>query len=414
MHSSLSEGDLLPIAGVKLYSTAAAIKYTDRLDLCLIEVCAGASIAGVFTQNAFCAAPVHVAKAHLKERDLNKKSYLLINAGNANAGTGNQGLLDARKSCCLVAEQLSTEHEIIEECQVFPFSTGVIGETLPMEKLSYAITQIQQQSLKEEKKAWQNASQAILTTDTSPKVLSKTIPLSNGQEINLTGMAKGSGMIKPNMATMLAYIACDAKIGQNLLNAMLREASDQSFNCITIDGDTSTNDAFMLVASGKGANIEENSPDYVVLQKAINNIAIHLAQAIVKDGEGATKFIEININGGYSIEECKSVAYTIAHSPLVKTAFFASDPNWGRILAALGRAPIDGLDIAQVDIDLGEHSLITRGELSSSYTEQLGQEVMDRKDIAIHVNLNRGKHQSKLWTCDFSYDYVKINAEYRS
>ncbi len=400
---------IYPIDGVRLASLAAGIKYAEREDLCVIEICEGASVSGVFTQNAFCAAPVHVAKQNQNQRDAQQKTYFLINSGNANAGTGERGMANALETCALLAASDASAE--INPVQVLPFSTGVIGEQLPMDRFDEVLKNIDEMIFDEF--AWPQAAQAIMTTDTRPKLSCRQFELSNGQA-HLSGIAKGSGMIKPNMATMLAYLATDLKIEQSLLDDMLKHAADLSFNCISVDGDTSTNDAFMLVASGKGAELIPGSDDQLKFQEMLNEVSIELAQAIVRDGEGATKFIEVSIQGGKDALECKEVAYTIAHSPLVKTAFFASDPNWGRILAALGRAPIDELDLSKVDIYLGDVSLILAGELVSDYSESAGQKVMDQKDIVVSIDLGRGEAHAKVWTCDFSYDYVKINAEYRS
>jgi glutamate N-acetyltransferase/amino-acid N-acetyltransferase len=402
----LGLNELMVIDGVKLDCCAAGIKKSNRKDLSLIEICEGASISAVFTKNAFCAAPVTVAKNNLASRSRTQKSYLLINSGNANAGTGQQGLADAHQCC-----ELISKHFEVDVSQTLPFSTGVIGQPLPMQKIASGLKYIAENGIAG---TWNDVANAILTTDTRVKIVSKQITIS-GKTLNITGIAKGSGMIKPDMATMLAYIACDASIENSLLDEMLKTAANQSFHCISVDGDTSTNDAFVLIATGKGdCVITKGSEDAKVFQKTLNELSILLAQLIIRDGEGASKFIEIHVEGGSSEQECKEVAYTIAHSPLVKTAFFASDPNWGRILAALGRAPIDNLDISKVDIMLGDVQLITKGELASDYTEEKGQTVMNKEDITVSIQLNRGEFQSKVWTCDFSYDYVKINAEYRS
>lgn len=409
---TVKQESLKAIKGIRLLSCSAGLRPKNRHDLSLIEICEGASLSAIFTKNIFCAAPVILARQHLQQRKAQQKSYLLINAGNANAGTGQAGLVVAKQSCELIAAQFSVDAE-----QVLPFSTGVIGQLLPLDKIEKVAKQFDTDSLKDD--LWEDVADAILTTDTRRKARSIEIDFSDtnsttAQKVTLTGITKGSGMIKPNMATMLAYIACDANIEQGLLDEMLLEAANQSFNCISVDGDTSTNDALVLIASAKGFEIKRNSNEHLKFQSALNELCIELAQAIVRDGEGATKFIEINIRGGLSQEECKEAAYTIAHSPLVKTAFFASDPNWGRILAALGRAPIQNFDISKVDISLDEVNLITQGELASSYREELGQAVMKKEEIAINIALGRGDAHAKVWTCDFSYDYVKINAEYRS
>jgi glutamate N-acetyltransferase/amino-acid N-acetyltransferase len=397
------------VSGISLAACSTGAKYKGRNDLCLIEVCENASVAAVFTTNAFCAAPVVVAKEHLSKRNEKEKTYLLINAGNANAGTGQQGLKSAKECCQFVSSVFS-----IDDSQVLPFSTGVIGEQLKLDNILSGVAALKENGLSE--KSWKESGEAILTTDTRKKILSIQVEI-EGKTVTLTGIAKGSGMIKPNMATMLAYIASDVKIEQRLLEKLLADITDQSFNCITIDGDTSTNDAFVCMTTGKsGVEIKSNTEGFKAFYEALKILSIFLAQEIIRDGEGATKFIEVSVEQGVDTGECKEVAYTIAHSPLVKTAFFASDPNWGRILAALGRAPVQGnaLDISQVDIYLGSTLLISKGELAESYTEEKGQKEMDEKDIQVRVLLNRGDAEAKVWTCDFSYDYVKINAEYRS
>lgn len=402
----IKQEKLKAINGIRLLSCSAGLRPKNRHDLSVIEICEHAAVAAIFTKNIFCAAPITLAKQHLSQRNAQQKSYLLINAGNANAGTGQSGLHAAKQSCELIAGQFSVAAQ-----QVLPFSTGVIGQLLPIEKIEKVAKQFHQDSLQSD--LWEDVADAILTTDTRRKAHSVELNFA-GEKVTITGITKGSGMIKPNMATMLAYIACDAKIDQNLLNDMLMEAANQSFNCISVDGDTSTNDALVLIASGKSIEIVKGSVEYAQFQAALNKLCIDLAQEIVRDGEGATKFIAVNIQGGNSVEECREAAYTIAHSPLVKTAFFASDPNWGRILAALGRAPIENFDISKVDISLDEVSLINKGELASTYREELGQAVMKKEDIEININLGRGSARATVWTCDFSYDYVKINAEYRS
>lgn len=400
---------LLPVQGVRLASVDAKIRYANRHDLSLIEICENASVSAQFTKNAFFAAPVKVAKEHLVQRNKNQKSYLLINAGNANAGTGEPGLKAAQQTCELLAKAFSVKPE-----QVLPFSTGVIGQLLPVEKFEKGIAELAVTTLSEN--AWHDVAKAIMTTDTREKSYSTTFEI-EGKSVCVTGITKGSGMIKPNMATMLAYMATDADIEQALLDTIIREISDKSFNCISVDGDTSTNDAFVLIATGKsGVKIQQGTSAFELMYEALEKLAVHLAQSIVRDGEGATKFMEVSVQGGVDYAECKEVAYTIAHSPLVKTAFFASDPNWGRILAALGRAPLQNpaLDISRVDIFLGETMLINQGELAQDYTEEKGQKEMKATDISIGIFLNRGEASAKVWTCDFSYDYVKINAKYRS
>jgi glutamate N-acetyltransferase/amino-acid N-acetyltransferase len=394
--------DLLPIDGVLLGTAEANIKKPERKDLLLIQLDEQATVAGVFTQNRFCAAPVIVAKEHLAAGKGIRA--LVINTGNANAGTGESGLENARATCIAVAKMLGCRFE-----QVLPFSTGVIMEPLPVEKLvaglPQAVSNLQADN-------WFNASQAIMTTDIVAKAVSKQIKL-DGKTVTITGMAKGSGMIHPNMATMLGYIATDAAIAQPLLQQMVTQASDASFNCITVDGDTSTNDALMLIASGK-SGVQINESNRAVLQTALNEVAILLAQAIVRDGEGATKFMTIKIEGGNNAAECKQIAYAVAHSPLVKTAFFASDPNLGRILAAIGYAGIADLDVEKIKLYLDDVLVAEQGGRAASYKEEDGQRIMKQSDIGIRVVLGRGAASATVWTCDFSYDYVKINASYRS
>jgi glutamate N-acetyltransferase/amino-acid N-acetyltransferase len=394
--------DLLPIDGVLLGTAEANIKKPDRKDLLLIQLDKQATVAGVFTQNRFCAAPVIVAKEHLAAGKGIRA--LVINTGNANAGTGESGLENARATCIAVAKMLGCRFE-----QVLPFSTGVIMEPLPVEKLVAGLPQAVS-NLKADN--WFAASQAIMTTDIVAKAVSKQVKI-GGKTVTVTGMAKGSGMIHPNMATMLGYIATDAAVAQPLLQQMVTQASDASFNCITVDGDTSTNDALMLIASGKcGVQITERNR--AILQAVLNEVAILLAQAIVRDGEGATKFMTIKVEGGNNAAECKQIAYAVAHSPLVKTAFFASDPNLGRILAAIGYAGIADLDVEKIKLYLDDVLVAEQGGRAASYKEEDGQRIMQQSDIGIRVVLGRGAVSATVWTCDFSYDYVKINASYRS
>jgi len=329
-----------------------------------------------------------------------------VNTGNANAGTGEPGLADARACCEAVAKATASAANT-----VLPFSTGVIGEPVPVDKITAAIPELLKQL---DAGNWADASWGILTTDTRPKCFSSILEV-EGKSITLTGMAKGAGMIRPNMATMLAYIATDAKITKRDLQQCLETAVNQSFNRITIDGDTSTNDACMLMATGKsGVQIKAGSAGFEEFSQALNELCVNLAKGMIRDGEGATKLINIEVSGGSSDQECLDVAYTIAHSPLVKTAFFASDPNWGRILAAVGRAPVDNFELDNVDIFLDEICIVEHGGRSISYTEEQGQKVMDRDEITVRVELARGTAQANVWTCDFSYDYVRINAEYRT
>jgi glutamate N-acetyltransferase/amino-acid N-acetyltransferase len=397
---------LLPVAGVSLGIAQANIKRENRKDLLVMQLCEGARVAGVFTQNRFCAAPVIVAREHLGHPEGIRA--LVVNTGNANAGTGEAGLQDARTTCAALAGVLGCK-----ATQILPFSTGVIMEPLPVAKIAAglpgAVANLRPDN-------WYDAAQAIMTTDIVAKAISKQITI-DGVIVTITGIAKGSGMIHPNMATMLGYIATDAAIAQPLLQVMVIEAAKCSFNCITVDGDTSTNDALMLIATGKSALSEVNIPSCKTaqaLQAAINDVAIHLAQAIVRDGEGATKFITVQVEGGKNEAECKQIGYAIARSPLVKTAFFASDPNLGRILAAIGYAGVVDLDVATLQLYLDEVLVAESGGRAASYREEDGQRVMQQSDIKIRVVLHRGAANIKLWTCDFSYDYVKINASYRS
>ncbi len=402
---------LLPVAGVSLGIAEANIKRENRKDLLVMQLSEGARVAGVFTKNRFCAAPVIVAREHLAQAAVIGASgirALVVNTGNANAGTGEQGMNDARTTCAALAGLLGCKPN-----QILPFSTGVIMEPLPVTKIAAglpgAVTNMRADN-------WFDAAQAIMTTDIVAKAISKQVTI-DGKTITITGIAKGSGMIHPNMATMLGYIATDAAIAQPLLQAMVSEAANRSFNCITVDGDTSTNDALMLIATGKSSLSEVKAADSKsakALQAAISEVAIYLAQAIVRDGEGATKFITVQIESGKSEAECKQIGYAIAHSPLVKTAFFASDPNLGRILAAIGYAGVDDLDVAALKLYLDDVLVAENGGRAASYREEDGRRVMKQSDITIRVVLNRGAAKATLWTCDFSYDYVKINASYRS
>jgi len=397
---------LLPVKGVLLGTAEASIKKPGRKDLLLMHLTAQATVAGVFTQNRFCAAPVIVAREHL----VANKSVraLVVNTGNANAGTGEQGLAAARATCAEVANLLDCEAE-----QVLPFSTGVIMEALPLSRLISGLPNCVAE-LREDN--WLNAAQAIMTTDIVAKAVSKQITL-DGVTITITGIAKGSGMIHPNMATMLGYIATDAAVAQPLLQQLAAHACDASFNCITVDGDTSTNDALMVIAtgtSGAQAITDVKSSAFSQLQAAVTDVAILLAQAIVRDGEGATKFITVQIEGGKNVAECKKIAYAVARSPLVKTAFFASDPNLGRILAAIGYADVQDLDVHRLKLYLDDVLVAEHGGRAASYIEEDGQRIMQQSDITIRVMLDRGTAAATVWTCDFSYDYVKINASYRS
>jgi len=393
-----------PIKGIRLSAAAAGIKYADRDDVVVLELAEGSSTAAVFTQNAFCAAPVNVAKQHLAAAD---PRYLIINSGNANAGTGEAGLRAAQETCKTLAAAAFCPLN-----QVLPFSTGVIGQLLETTKISAVVPKLLS-SLDEN--AWQQAAEAIMTTDTRSKLVSKTADY-QGKMITVTGMAKGSGMIRPDMATMLAYLATDVVIDKALLQQCLHAAVGPSFNSITVDGDTSTNDACVLVASGQGdvTVIDEQDASYAVLTRLVTDVCLQLARMIVLDGEGATKLIDIQIEQAATEPEARDVAFTIAHSPLVKTAMFASDPNWGRILAAVGRAGINNFDIEKVKIFLGDVCIVEQGGVADSYTEEAGQAVMNQPEIKIRVILERGDASVNVLTCDLSYDYVKINAEYRT
>ena len=394
--------ELLPVAGVQLGIASAGIKKPGRKDVLVMALDDGAQVAAVFTQNRFCAAPVTVAREHLQAGGAVRA--LLVNTGNANAGTGEQGMSSARASCAELAKQIGCAAE-----QVLPFSTGVIMEPLPLEKIVAGMPNALA-DLKENN--WFNAAQAIMTTDIVAKAVSKQVQI-GGKTITVTGMAKGSGMIHPNMATMLGYIATDATIAQPLLQQLVSEAANRSFNCITVDGDTSTNDALMLIASG-ASGVQINDGNRAAMQAVITEVATILAQAIVRDGEGATKFMTIRVEGGKDEAESRKIGYAIAHSPLVKTAFFASDPNLGRILAAIVYAGVVDLDVERIKLYLDDVLVAENGGRASSYKEEDGARVMHQSDITIRVVLGRGAVNATLWTCDFSYDYVKINASYRS
>ena len=393
------------VAGIRLGVAAAGIKTADRKDMVVIEIAEGGSCAAVFTRNAFCAAPVHVAKSHLQK---NTPRYLLINSGNANAGTGEQGMRDAESSCRLLADAAGCRPE-----EVLPFSTGVIGVNLPVDKMSQAIPAALAEMTE---RGWEPAAEAIMTTDTRPKLASSHFEI-DGVRVSVRGMAKGSGMIRPDMATMLAYLATDAAVTPGLLQSALNDAVAPSFNSITVDGDTSTNDACILLASGCSGTppiTDQSSEAYRNFSAAVSEVCLALAREIVRDGEGATKLVEVLVEEATDVAEAREVAYTIAHSPLVKTALFASDPNWGRILAAVGRADIAQLDIGRVEIWLDEICIVRDGGRAGDYTEAAGQSVMDRSEFTIRVKLGRGSVAARILTCDLSYDYVKINAEYRT
>lgn len=402
---SLTIDSISPIKGISLGTAKAHIKKPNRKDLLLVTIAEGSRVSGVFTQNAFCAAPVLLCKEHLKNESGIRA--LIINTGCANAGTGEEGISKAKETCQAVSELLS-----INSRQVLPFSTGVILESLPIDKIKNGLPD----TVKNLDPAnWFDAAEAIMTTDIAPKGASRRIKIQD-REIFISGVSKGSGMIHPNMATMLSFIATDASINQILLDKLLKEVTQQSFNCITVDGDTSTNDSFILIATGHAGNREiiEEDNDYEILKAAILEVAIELAQAIVRDGEGATKFITIQVESGLDNAECRKVGFAIAHSPLIKTAFFASDPNLGRILAAIGYAGIESLDISKIELYLGDFLVAEKGGRATSYTEHQGQEVMKHSEISMRILLNRGHAKATIWTCDFSYDYVKINADYRS
>ena len=400
-NDELMAGVGLPVSGVRLATAAAGIRYKNRKDVCLVELAQGGTAAGVFTQNKFCAAPVHVAKENLAKDPVR---YLIINSGNANAGTGDEGMRAARETCRTVAALAGCPMS-----QVLPFSTGVIGQDLPILPFQQVMPSLMS-GLSED--GWEDAARTIMTTDTRPKFCSKQIEL-EGQTITITGIAKGSGMIHPNMATMLGYVATDAKVDQTLLQSMLSKSVDPSFNSITVDGDTSTNDACVLLASG-ASGVEIDASNQAQFQAALDEVLFYLAREIVRDGEGATKLVEIAVEGAKDDGEAKAVAFTVAHSPLCKTAWFASDPNWGRILAAVGRAPVEYLDIDALKIYLDEVLLVSDGGRAASYTEEQGQSVLNKDTFEIRVIMNEGKGSARVLTCDFSYDYVKINAEYRS
>jgi glutamate N-acetyltransferase / amino-acid N-acetyltransferase len=402
---ALTIDSIFPIKGISLGIAKAHIKKPNRKDLLLVTIAEGSKVSGVFTQNAFCAAPVLLCKEHLK--NTSGIRALIVNTGCANAGTGEDGILKAKETCEAVSELLSIKPE-----QVLPFSTGVILESLPIDKIKNGLPD----TIKNlDPSHWIDAAEAVMTTDIAPKAASRKIKIQD-KEVVISGVSKGSGMIHPNMATMLSFIATDASINQILLDKLLKEVTEESFNCITVDGDTSTNDSFILIATGKAEHIEINQENksYEALKDGIREVAIELAQAIVRDGEGATKFITIQVESGRDEAECRKVGFAIAHSPLIKTAFFASDPNLGRILAAIGYAGIDSLDITKIQLFLGDVLVAEKGGRASSYTEAQGQEVMKHSEISMRILLNRGHAKTKIWTCDFSYDYVKINADYRT
>ncbi len=396
---------LLPVRGVKLGFSEAHIRKPNRKDVLVMTLVEGSNVAGVFTLNQFCAAPVILCKDFIAQKSGIRA--LLVNTGCANAGTGEDGLNRARQTCDALGNLLN-----LQANQILPFSTGVILESLPTDKLIAGLPAAIE-NLKEDN--WLNAAEAIMTTDIVAKGTSRSIML-DGQNITITGISKGSGMIHPNMATMLGYIATDANVSQSALESITHHAVNKSFNCITVDGDTSTNDSLILMATNQAGNtvISESSENFIALRDALTEVAIELAQAIVRDGEGATKFMTISVEGGRDETECRKVAYAIAHSPLVKTAFFASDPNLGRLLAAIGYAGVEQLDVNMLKLYLGDVLVAENGGRASAYLEEQGSAVMKESEILVRVDLARGKANCTVWTCDFSYDYVKINADYRS
>ncbi|OHR40993.1 bifunctional ornithine acetyltransferase/N-acetylglutamate synthase [Neisseria sp. HMSC071C03] len=394
---------LLNIDGIQLFTARAGIKQTDRADLTLMVLSGGNTVGAVFTTNRFCAAPVHIAKSHLFDED--GVRAIIINTGNANAGTGAQGRIDAIETCAATAEQTGCKPS-----QVLPFSTGVILEPLPVGKITAALPKMQPAD-------WADAARAIMTTDTVPKSASREGSVGEKHTVRATGIAKGSGMIHPNMATMLSFIATDAKVSQPVLQLMTQEIADETFNTITVDGDTSTNDSFVIIATGKNSQSEIDNiadPRYKQLKDLLGSLALELAQAIVRDGEGATKFITVRVENAKTRDEARQVAYAVAHSPLVKTAFFASDPNLGRLLAAIGYAGIADLDTDTVEMYLDDVLVAENGGRAASYTEEQGQAVMAKDEITVRIKLHRGQAAATVYTCDLSHDYVSINADYRS
>lgn len=401
---------LHPIKGIKIGITEAHVRYAGRKDLTVFEICEGAATAIVTTQNQFCAAPVQLVREFIQS---DTPRYLLINTGNANAATGENGKQRAFATCEALAQKTG-----VQTAQILPYSTGVIGETLPSEKiiagLDTALANLTEDN-------WLAAAHSIMTTDTTPKGHSEVVEI-DGTTYTITGISKGAGMIRPNMATMLGFVATDANIEKSLLKTMLSRAVNKSFNRITVDGDTSTNDCCTLIATGKAVATgkasetiidSETHPHFALLYQAIENVMIKIAQLIVRDGEGATKFITVKVTGGQTSEDCANIAYAVAHSPLVKTAFFASDPNWGRILAAVGYAGVN-LDQSKVNVSLDDVRICERGGLADGYTEEKGADVMKRPEITIHIELEQGQASDTVYTCDLSYEYVKINADYRS
>lgn len=394
---------LLNIDGIQLFTARAGIKQADRADLTLMVLSGGNTVGAVFTTNRFCAAPVHIAKSHLFDED--GVRAIIINTGNANAGTGAQGRIDAIETCAATAEQTGCKPS-----QVLPFSTGVILEPLPVGKIVAALPKMQPAD-------WADAARAIMTTDTVPKSASREGSVGEKHTVRATGIAKGSGMIHPNMATMLSFIATDAKVSQPILQLMTQEIADETFNTITVDGDTSTNDSFVIIATGKNSQSEIDNiadPRYKQLKDLLCSLALELAQAVVRDGEGATKFITVRVENAKTRDEARQAAYAVAHSPLVKTAFFASDPNLGRLLAAIGYAGIADLDTDTVEMYLDDVLVAENGGRAASYTEEQGQAVMAKDEITVRIKLHCGQAAATVYTCDLSHDYVSINADYRS
>jgi glutamate N-acetyltransferase/amino-acid N-acetyltransferase len=390
--------DLHPVRGVELGVAMAGVRKANRKDLLVMRLAEGSAVAGVFTRNKFCAAPVTLARKHLR----NDIRALVVNTGNANAGTGSEGLARAMQVLEALASHLGCAPQ-----QILPFSTGVIMEQLPAERV---VAGLPRALLHQDD--WLSAAEAIMTTDTVPKAYSRKVRLSGGPVV-VSGIAKGAGMIRPDMATMLGFIACDARVARKSLQAMLERVADRSFNCVTVDGDTSTNDSLILAATGQGPAASARR-DLLKLEVAIGDVATHLAQAIVRDGEGATKFVTVRVERGRTSEECRRVAYAIAHSPLVKTAFFASDPNLGRILAAIGNSGVAGLDTGRIDLYIDEVRVAQQGGRDPAYREEQGIAAMKKAEFTVRPVLNRGRASATVWTCDFSFDYVKINAEYRT
>lgn len=396
---------LLPVSGVTLSTAAAPVRYKDRDDMVLLSLATGTQLVAVFTQNAFCAAPVTIARQHVAT--CTELRALLINSGNANAGTGDPGISDAQACCQAVAQALDCRPE-----QVLPFSTGVIGERLPVERMVAKVPGLVKTL---DDNNWLATARAIMTTDTLPKGVSTTLEIQD-KSVTVTGICKGSGMIRPDMATMLAFVATDAVVSHQALQNLLRRAVDVSFNCVTVDGDTSTNDACVLMATGQAGHdcLDENHPDWDVFEKAIVSVCTELAQAIIRDGEGATRFVTIHVDSALDFAEARKVGMTVAESPLVKTAWFAGDANWGRMLAAVGRAGLTDFDLSRVDIALGDLPLIIGGQPAPNYNEAAATQIMSHDEFEVRISLGRGDAQAQVWSCDLSHEYIRINAEYRS